>query len=188
MWRASVAFWPRCAACPSVGVVLPVLARAKLRLARPLPSSALRGDGILSLAGTALATAALASFTFDTALVGGGLPRSPPWRSPRCSCQRAGEFSHPRDAKPGRVHADGSLAPGPNLGHLDSGALLPRPELRVATVFAGKASPSSTAIPPSQARSSPAGPSAAASTRQGLVSAPEPTAGVHAMAVVSASI
>ena len=40
-------------------VVLPVLARAKLRLARPLGSAALRGDGILSLAGGGLAASTL---------------------------------------------------------------------------------------------------------------------------------
>jgi putative Mn2+ efflux pump MntP len=49
-------------------LVLPVLARAKLRLAGPLQSSALRGDGILSLAGAALASATLASLLLDASL------------------------------------------------------------------------------------------------------------------------
>jgi divalent metal cation (Fe/Co/Zn/Cd) transporter len=49
-------------------VVVPVLARAKLRLAGPLGSTALRGDGILSLAGAALAAVTLASLALDTAL------------------------------------------------------------------------------------------------------------------------
>jgi divalent metal cation (Fe/Co/Zn/Cd) transporter len=48
-------------------LVLPVLARAKLRLARLLRSSALRGDGVLSLAGAALAAVALASLALDAA-------------------------------------------------------------------------------------------------------------------------
>ena len=42
-------------------LVLPVLARAKLRLAGALQSSALRGDGVLSLAGAALAAVTLVS-------------------------------------------------------------------------------------------------------------------------------
>ena len=46
-------------------LVLPVLARAKLRLARLLGSSALRGDGVLSLAGAALAAVALASLALN---------------------------------------------------------------------------------------------------------------------------
>ena len=49
-------------------LVLPVLARAKLRLAGPLQSTALRGDGILSLAGAALAAVTLASLALDAAL------------------------------------------------------------------------------------------------------------------------
>jgi divalent metal cation (Fe/Co/Zn/Cd) transporter len=49
-------------------LVLPVLARAKLRLARQLGSSALHGDGVLSLAGAALAAATLVSLLVDSAL------------------------------------------------------------------------------------------------------------------------
>jgi divalent metal cation (Fe/Co/Zn/Cd) transporter len=49
-------------------LVLPVLARAKLRLAGSLHSSALRGDGILSLAGAALAAVTLTSLALDAAL------------------------------------------------------------------------------------------------------------------------
>lgn len=49
-------------------LVLPVLARAKLRLASSLHSSALRGDGILSLAGAALAAVTLASLALDAAV------------------------------------------------------------------------------------------------------------------------
>ncbi|HEY3947180.1 MAG TPA: cation transporter [Solirubrobacteraceae bacterium] len=48
-------------------VVLPVLARAKLRLAGQLGSSALRGDGVLSLAGAALAGATLAGLLAESA-------------------------------------------------------------------------------------------------------------------------
>ena len=48
-------------------LVLPALARAKLRLAGWLESSALRGDGVLSLAGAALAAVTLASLTLDAA-------------------------------------------------------------------------------------------------------------------------
>ena len=48
-------------------VVFPVLARAKLRLAGPLGSTALRGDGVLSLAGAILAAATLASLALDSA-------------------------------------------------------------------------------------------------------------------------
>ena len=48
-------------------LVLPVLARAKLRLARLLGSSALRGDGVLSLAGAALAAVAFASLALNAA-------------------------------------------------------------------------------------------------------------------------
>ena len=49
-------------------LVLPVLAQAKLRLADALQSSALRGDGILSLAGAVLAAVTLASLVLDAAL------------------------------------------------------------------------------------------------------------------------
>ncbi|HET7048209.1 MAG TPA: cation transporter [Solirubrobacteraceae bacterium] len=49
-------------------LVLPVLARAKLRLAQQLRSSALRGDGVLSLAGAALAAATLVSLVVESAL------------------------------------------------------------------------------------------------------------------------
>ena len=49
-------------------LVLPVLARAKLRLAQQLGSSALRGDGVLSLAGAALAAATLVSLVVESAL------------------------------------------------------------------------------------------------------------------------
>jgi divalent metal cation (Fe/Co/Zn/Cd) transporter len=48
-------------------LVLPVLARAKLRLANELGSSALRGDGVLSLAGAVLAAATLISLLVDSA-------------------------------------------------------------------------------------------------------------------------
>ena len=48
-------------------VVLPVLARAKLRLAGQLGSAALHGDGVLSLAGAALAAATLFSLLVDSA-------------------------------------------------------------------------------------------------------------------------
>lgn len=48
-------------------LVLPVLARAKLRLAGQLGSSALRGDGVLSLAGAALAGATLAGLLAESA-------------------------------------------------------------------------------------------------------------------------
>jgi divalent metal cation (Fe/Co/Zn/Cd) transporter len=47
--------------------VFPVLARAKLRLAAPLHSPALRGDGVLSLAGAVLAGVALTSLLLDAA-------------------------------------------------------------------------------------------------------------------------
>jgi divalent metal cation (Fe/Co/Zn/Cd) transporter len=49
-------------------LALPVLARAKLRLAGSLESPALRGDGILSLAGAALAAVTLASLALNAAL------------------------------------------------------------------------------------------------------------------------
>jgi divalent metal cation (Fe/Co/Zn/Cd) transporter len=49
-------------------LVLPVLARGKFRLAGPLQSAALRGDGILSLAGAALAAVTLASLALDEAV------------------------------------------------------------------------------------------------------------------------
>jgi divalent metal cation (Fe/Co/Zn/Cd) transporter len=48
-------------------LVFPVLARAKLRLAAPLRSTALRGDGVLSLAGAILAAATLASLVLEAA-------------------------------------------------------------------------------------------------------------------------
>jgi divalent metal cation (Fe/Co/Zn/Cd) transporter len=48
-------------------LVLPVLAQAKLRLAKQLESSALRGDGVLSLAGAALAAATLVSLLVESA-------------------------------------------------------------------------------------------------------------------------
>jgi divalent metal cation (Fe/Co/Zn/Cd) transporter len=48
-------------------LVLSVLARAKLRLAGLLSSPALRGDGVLSLAGAALATVTLASLVLTAA-------------------------------------------------------------------------------------------------------------------------
>jgi divalent metal cation (Fe/Co/Zn/Cd) transporter len=48
-------------------IVLPVLARAKLRLAKQLGSSALHGDGVLSLAGAALAAATLGSLLVESA-------------------------------------------------------------------------------------------------------------------------
>lgn len=48
--------------------VLPVLARAKLRLAGVLQSSALRGDGVLSLAGAVLAAVTLASLALNGGL------------------------------------------------------------------------------------------------------------------------
>ena len=49
-------------------LVLPILARAKLRLAAPLSSPGLRGDGVLSLAGAMLALATLLSLVADAAL------------------------------------------------------------------------------------------------------------------------
>ncbi len=49
-------------------LVLPILARAKLRLATSLSSSALRGDGVLSLAGACLAAATLISLLVNSAL------------------------------------------------------------------------------------------------------------------------
>jgi divalent metal cation (Fe/Co/Zn/Cd) transporter len=49
-------------------LVLPLLGRWKLRLAGVLGSRALHGDGLLSLAGAALATATLASVALDQAL------------------------------------------------------------------------------------------------------------------------
>ena len=48
-------------------LVLPVLAQAKLRLAQQLGSSALRGEGVLSLAGAALAAATLVSLLVESA-------------------------------------------------------------------------------------------------------------------------
>ena len=47
-------------------LVLPVLARAKLRLARPVRSRALRADGVLSAAGAALAAATLIGLALST--------------------------------------------------------------------------------------------------------------------------
>jgi divalent metal cation (Fe/Co/Zn/Cd) transporter len=49
-------------------LVLPVLARAKLRLSSSLQSRALRGDGILSLAGAVLAGITLLSLALNSAL------------------------------------------------------------------------------------------------------------------------
>jgi divalent metal cation (Fe/Co/Zn/Cd) transporter len=49
-------------------LVLPVLATAKLRLAGPLESQALRADGVLSAAGAALAVATLLSLLLNTTL------------------------------------------------------------------------------------------------------------------------
>jgi divalent metal cation (Fe/Co/Zn/Cd) transporter len=46
-------------------LVLPVLSRAKLRLARPLGSRALRADGVLSGAGAVLAAAVLTGLALD---------------------------------------------------------------------------------------------------------------------------
>ena len=48
-------------------LVLPLLASAKLRLARQLQSPGLRSDGVLSLAGSALAAATLVSLLLDAA-------------------------------------------------------------------------------------------------------------------------
>jgi divalent metal cation (Fe/Co/Zn/Cd) transporter len=60
---------------PLVGILLtaasvcvfPVLARAKLRLAPAVQSRALRGDGVLSLAGAVLAAATLTGLVLDAA-------------------------------------------------------------------------------------------------------------------------
>lgn len=49
-------------------LVLPVLARAKLQLARSLASPGLRGDAILSFAGSVLAAATLLSLLLEEAL------------------------------------------------------------------------------------------------------------------------
>ena len=49
-------------------LVLPFLARAKLRLAGPLESQALRADGVLSAAGAGLAGATLAGLALTTTL------------------------------------------------------------------------------------------------------------------------
>jgi divalent metal cation (Fe/Co/Zn/Cd) transporter len=49
-------------------VVLPILAMAKLRLARALDSRALRGDGVLSGAGALLAFAALIALVLNSGL------------------------------------------------------------------------------------------------------------------------
>ena len=48
-------------------LVLPVLAKAKLRLAKQLDNSALHGDGVLSLAGAVLAAATLISLLLNSA-------------------------------------------------------------------------------------------------------------------------
>jgi divalent metal cation (Fe/Co/Zn/Cd) transporter len=48
-------------------IVLPVLARAKLRLSNQLSSAALHGDGVLSLAGAGLAAATLVSLLAESA-------------------------------------------------------------------------------------------------------------------------
>jgi divalent metal cation (Fe/Co/Zn/Cd) transporter len=48
-------------------LVLPVLARAKLGLAAQLNNTALRGDGVLSLAGSSLAAATLVSLVLEAA-------------------------------------------------------------------------------------------------------------------------
>jgi divalent metal cation (Fe/Co/Zn/Cd) transporter len=75
--RASVALAGRSGPKPSslgVGLtgasmlVLPILATAKLRLARALESRALRADGVLSGAGAALAAAALIALVLNTTL------------------------------------------------------------------------------------------------------------------------
>jgi divalent metal cation (Fe/Co/Zn/Cd) transporter len=49
-------------------LVLPVLAVAKLRLAKPLASQALRADGVISAAGAVLAAATLLGLVLNTAL------------------------------------------------------------------------------------------------------------------------
>ena len=49
-------------------VVLPWLGSRKLRVASALPSRALRGDGILTLAGAALAAITLAALVVNTTL------------------------------------------------------------------------------------------------------------------------
>jgi divalent metal cation (Fe/Co/Zn/Cd) transporter len=49
-------------------IVLPVLGMAKLRLAGPLGSQALRADGVLSAAGAVLAAATLSALALDAAL------------------------------------------------------------------------------------------------------------------------
>jgi divalent metal cation (Fe/Co/Zn/Cd) transporter len=58
-------------------VVLPVLGYVKLRLAGQLRSRALRGDGVLSSAGAALAAVALADLAVDRRWAGGGPTRQP---------------------------------------------------------------------------------------------------------------
>ena len=52
-------------------IVLPILAIAKLRLADPLGSQALRADGVLSAAGAGLAAATLSALALDAALDSG---------------------------------------------------------------------------------------------------------------------
>jgi hypothetical protein len=83
-------------------VVLPVLARAKLRLAGPLQSTALPGDGILNLAGAALAAVTLA-ISRSKRSAGGGPTPSP--RSPsRASCSpQAGRRAAARAADPSLI-------------------------------------------------------------------------------------
>jgi divalent metal cation (Fe/Co/Zn/Cd) transporter len=49
-------------------VVLPILAVAKLRLAKPLRSQALRADGVISAAGAVLAAATLLGLILNSAL------------------------------------------------------------------------------------------------------------------------
>jgi hypothetical protein len=99
-------------------LALPVLARAKLRLATQPRSSALHGDGVLSLAGAVLAAATLFSLLVGSALgewwadtgrdPSAGMPQVPP--SPRArsaiprivrsnALPRVGEFDHPLDLR-----------------------------------------------------------------------------------------
>jgi hypothetical protein len=57
--------------------VLPIIARAKLRLSNQLASSALHGDGVLTLAGAALAAATLVSLLVESAPAELARERSP---------------------------------------------------------------------------------------------------------------
>jgi divalent metal cation (Fe/Co/Zn/Cd) transporter len=75
--RASIALAERSGPAPSVFgalltgasmLVLPFLARAKLRLGRHLQSQALRADGVLSAAGAVLATATVIGLVLNTTL------------------------------------------------------------------------------------------------------------------------